>query len=64
MLRQMKPVDGVTLTLNGETHEFENATVRVEETSTRGGDKYRYATVTIPLKAGEFPEDVSHMREG
>lgn len=69
MRRDMGPDDNVTVTLGGVTHEFgpDRARISVVQTSTRDGEKYRYATLVIRLD-DEFPEDLTEhltrMREG
>lgn len=62
MLRGMRSGDGVVVTLGGVTHEFpaDRVRVSVDETTDRGNTtKYRYATIVVELKGGEFPEDLS-----
>jgi hypothetical protein len=61
MRREMKPGDGVTVTLGGVTHQFgpDRLRVSVVDTAPKGGSKTRYATITVRLD-DEFPEDVTH----
>jgi hypothetical protein len=64
--RDLLESDGVVLTLGGVTHEFPHDAIKVQvdDTSAKGGTKYRYATVVIQLVAGEFPENTAHITGG
>lgn len=63
MLVNLNDGDSVAITISGDTRTYgpDAVKVRRDETSARGGEKFRYLTIIVPLHDGEFPETAGHV---